>query len=225
MSRFTQYYCPREQGMILRSGKVINCIINSDLHEELENYINNKDKSDEDYMFHGSPCKECFILFDFLDKHHLAIRNDPHLSKIYYNMSARISMLIEKLRNPTEFCCCHQNTSYRYPFFLDEYYDLVELKEMDRHTALGEKMENYTGYENRKMYRQYHLNFLCMRPRPEMRIFIDSPFHDFTLLIKELQHWFRYFDRHNVSDIKKITAILGDVTIIDCASMITSYLV
>jgi hypothetical protein len=219
---YTQFYCPRDQGMILRSGRVINCIENTKFYEDLYEFENGYAGYTDEYAFHCIPCKEVFVLLDFMEKYYDILRSEKHLSKIYYSIPKRISTLIAKLGDQNK-CTCHLNTRSRWALFLDEFYDLDQLRSEDEQ-RIGSIMENYGGYEDRKTYRLYNRNFLCMRPRPDLHIFIDSPFHDFEMVIRELIHWNRYFDRHNIPDLKKIKSILSYRTINDCAGIIAGFL-
>lgn len=223
---FTQYYFPQEQGMTLRSGKVINCIINSDLYKDLNNMDNGF--AHEENVFYTSPCVEVFTLFEFLEEYYNVIRTDTHLSELYYSIPSRINKLISLLNDSNQQCHCNNTYCKYYPFFdlFEQYCELSDARDMsmDYQMIDAQLMETYSGYYDRKTYRKYHLNFIYMRPRPEMRIFIDSPFHDFTLLIRELRHWLKYFNRHNVPDMKKIKTILNNRINSDCAGVIASYL-
>lgn len=221
--RFTQFYYPSAEGMKLRSGKIINCIINSELYQDMNAYKID-DEYANTYSFHGNPCRDVFILFEFLEKHYKVIRREPLLSEFYYDIPKQIVKLINKLKNPKNHCSCHQNTRCSYPLFLDEYLDLDDLRYQNE-PFIGQEMKNYTGYKYRNMYRTYNLNFLKLESRPDLNIHIERPSHDFTLLIKELKHWFKYFDRHNEFDLKYIhKTVLYKKTINDCADVIASYL-
>jgi hypothetical protein len=151
------------------------------------------------------------------------IRREPLLSTLYYSISKHITNLIKDLNNPENPCLCHNNTRYMDPLFLDEYFDLDDLRYRNE-PFIGEEMKKYDGYKHRTMYRIYHLNFLKLDIRPHLNIYIESIHHDFKLLVGELNHWFKYFDRHNEPDLKYINTLLYKKTINDCAHVITSYL-
>ena len=208
------------------SATQINFLLDQDITQRFDSIINSiiDDKyihGGQEFEFYQRPCKEAYILLDFMEKYYDVLRNEKTLAKIYYSISKCISILIERLKNQNE-CTCHLNTRPKWAIFLDEFYDLDELRAQNEVHA--NSMANYGGYEDRNTYRLYNLNFLCMRPRPELKIFIDSPFHDFELVTRELIHWKRYFDQHNVYDLKKINKILYNKTVNDCIQHINKYL-
>jgi len=219
---FTQYYFPATEGMKLRSGKVINCIKNSYLYQDMNAYTPKNDYGGK-YAFHCNPCRDVFILLEFLEKNYRIIRREPLLSTLYYSIPKHIANLINELKNPKKHCSFHENTRHYDPLFLDEYFDFDDLRARNE-PFIGQEMKKYDGYKHRNMYRTYHLNFLKMAVRPHLNIHIESIYHDFNLLTSELKHWFKYFNRHNEPDLKKINSMLYEKTIHDCVNMISSYL-
>ena len=109
MVRISKYFCEPNKGMQLRSGKLINCIANTDFYKEHLYYIimfktNIKIKS-------FGKCIICNVvnnLYYFLIDHFIFIKNEPQLAWYYYSIKGKETQ--QKLLDLTLFNINYCNT-------------------------------------------------------------------------------------------------------------------
>jgi hypothetical protein len=73
MKSYTRYYYPRTEGMKLRSGRLLNCIVND---KELTAYSNQLGVIMRETDFTLNKCKLLRTIFVFMNKYHDLIVND-----------------------------------------------------------------------------------------------------------------------------------------------------
>ena len=208
---YTQFY--DNYGMVLRSGKKINTIENSDMYHD---FIRVKNGSySGKYEHYDLPCKKAFMLFEFLEKYFETMRskfssrrNQTTLFGFYKEVVKYTKeVVLRKLNSPNCQCLCRFNKleGYAYPILFMDYEQLYKdrIYNVYRDPYLG-KMETYSGFEDREMYRLYHLNFIhfvnpSTNDEPETGLVDDMgrqliTLHNIDIIIQELQHWLKYFN-------------------------------
>jgi len=109
MVKIKEYYCQPYKGMQLRSGKLINCIANTNFYKEHLYYIimfktNIKIKN-------FGKCIICNVvnnLYYFLIDHFIFIKNEPQLAWYYYSIKGKKTQ--QKLLDLTLFNINYCNT-------------------------------------------------------------------------------------------------------------------
>lgn len=96
MKSFTRYYYPRKDGMRLRSGRVINCLMNdkefTTSNAELQGIIYETNIS-------KNKCKLLQFMFGYMDKYHSVIVNDINFINNHRILRIKFDQFISTFEN------------------------------------------------------------------------------------------------------------------------------
>ena len=203
---FNEYYFDKEEGMKLRSGKTINCIINSELYkallpllDEIEwwdisessiteyHRVMNKDINKSSEIIKLNSYSVIMITFHFLELYYNDLYTKKELYKLYKFFKNKINeFIIFFVKNDNKIC---------------DY--IIEYEEWDYKTMFPIYKEDYS-------YDVYNERYKCMKN---------------INLIKELQEWNHKFNIPHKS-IKKNNLYnkISNFTNEDCSNHIFGYL-
>jgi len=201
-ARFTLYpYIATEDGMLLRSGKRLNCVINTPMFSDIQAFT----RPDEypQPTQHAYNCQKCQLVLDFLDileKYHNYIREGKNWMKFYDACRVKLREFIRDFDSVIYSCYCEVSNRHFNGALEDELEELTFLAS----TEDISRMANYTGYEDRRLYRIYNKNFLMLEntlaySHGDYEEYTDVIVRDFDLMKAELEHWFKYFNRPHAS--------------------------
>jgi hypothetical protein len=206
--KFTQFYCSSEEGMRLRSGKIINCINNSELAQSAEKLKN------KIIFYYGEQCGSIFKMLEFVEKYYHVLKNNKNVVPLYYSIGKNVEKIMLAIENSHNICKCNLISSRWHTLLwcehehLDKIYKSIDFPDI----------ENYVAYEERTKYRLHNKNFIEVKRN-------GNAFHNITRIKNELTHWHRYFNRAHQSEINWIYNYLSNnVTNSDCASIIVNFL-
>jgi ribosomal protein S8 len=231
-ARFTLYHCvSTEDGMLLRSGKRLNCVDNTPMVKDIRALTRlDNDIYNTQHLYHCPKCKLVLDFLDMLEKYHKYIREGKIWRNFYDMCRVKLAEFIRDFDNVIFDCYCtdsnrHFNGALERE--LEELTFLASTEEISR-------MANYTGYEDRRLYRIYNKNFLMLENTltysyGDYEEYSDVIVRDFDLMEAELKHWFKYFNRPHESVVKETFKALENrqkkVSInSDCIENILSYL-
>ena len=96
MKSFTRYYYPRKDGMTLRSGRVINCIMND---AEIRAYSKQLNAVIRETDVTKNKCKLMQTVFAFMDKYHDLVINDINFVNNHRVLRKKFEEFIETFEN------------------------------------------------------------------------------------------------------------------------------
>jgi hypothetical protein len=229
--KFNQYYCDTNDGMKLRSGKVLNCIVNSSLHRDMDQMMFHirlycRGYEDEnDYYDYGDRCNIMFILFEFLEKYYLELSTNVFLKKKYYDLRGWIKCFMIHAEHSSHrqcYCDSYYSDDIGQDSWLlyDEYNYFID-QTKNHSSEYKNYMDNYQDYNDRYLYRFHKKNFIMFIGGLRRMVA-----HDFQQITEELMHWYKYFSRSHRSDIKVVHKVLNKNTILneDCINLICQFL-
>lgn len=200
-ARFTLYpYTATEDGMLLRSGKRLNCVINTPMFYEIQAFTQRGDYCDEKHMYHCKKCRLVLDLLDVIEKYHKYIREGTVWMDFYDMCRAKLNELIRDFNDVIYDCYCEDSNRHFNGALENELEELTFLASTEEIS----RMANYTGYEDRWLYRIYNKNFLMLEntqtyTHGDYEEHSDVIVRDFNLMKAELEHWFKYFNRPHAS--------------------------
>lgn len=222
--RPTQYIYTRKDGMRLRSGKRINCILNTDVYNDIRNYTdiglcyvqcNVKTRKtpyrhsgifDKDNSF-NSYCESCYKLIGVLylaEKYGKDLRGETDimhgynknvtLQQLYICIQDLIERYINQMNENDAVCEC--NSPQKIELVEKQLLILQKLAKQPKY----QNMKDYNGYgPERALYRKYHQDFIKYD-------FINGQRHavrDFVKAKEELIHWNKFFKQKHYSIVLK----------------------
>jgi hypothetical protein len=242
----TQYICPKDDGMQLRSGCTINNITTTNLYKEIRTCVvlNNYRyyypfMADVSYDPYNDTCNTCYNILSLLriaENYGKELRGETNDIKgddkefstkqyLYIIVRDKINEFISKLdNNKFEICKC----------ILPDY-TINKFKSVNDAECIIRDMEysnmaNYTGYgSERALYRKYNrdfVRFLGCCPIDGYMVVV----RDFKQIKKELIHWSKFFNQQHcwvIEKNKQITkAVKENINLNeDCRNHILSFII
>ena len=206
--RYTQFYCSSNEGMKLRSGKIINCLENTELFHDFEKI--KYDIHPERYSHYGRSCRSAFVLFEFFEKHYKLLSSQQELSNLYYSISKYLtSVILPDLKSEYNKCFCdmERKQGERECILLKEY-EILNVERENHRLFIENQIEDYADYEYRKHYRLYHTNFISINFVRVRQHTFPVPKHNISQIITEMELWLKYFNRMNQSDRNDVHKML-----------------
>lgn len=214
---YTLFNYTPQQGMVLRSKKVINSIINTPLYSDLTEYLSGYKimiDNRKEYYSYCNNCKIMFGMFDLLEKYYKQLRGEEKNTygpnnwfDIYIIFRKKIKEFINDIDNRKITCECDIMDKYYYNYQV--YNNIVNMQILAEKTEYSD-YSNYDGYgQKRRRYRIYHKNFFVYRnninENGQPDLIIDR---DFNLIKKEFNHWLKYFNKDHQTIVDEKNALL-----------------
>ena len=227
-ARFTLYpNISSDDGMVLRSGKKLNCVVNTPMFNDIQKFVNRELNMKN--LYHCPKCRMIMDLFDILEDYHVNFREGKIWMKFYEMCRIKLEEFIRDFDNVIFSCYCDDSNRHFSGALEKELEDLSLINEYGDYSG----MANYTGYEERRLYRIYHKNFLKLEETLTYSYggyeeYSDEITRDFDLMKAELEHWLKYFNQPHGSIVKTVTEALENHPKVainrDCVSVILSFL-
>jgi hypothetical protein len=157
---YKQYYCSEEQGMRLRSGKVINCFTTSTLARELKQAISYSYRS---YKPNGEytniiNCLSLQIILSVLEKYAEPIVNNSWLFEFNKSILIKLPQLADGVKQKAtkigEICTCRDF----YPCFKRSHINKTLIKLSSQNHTNAESINRletlYNHFENARIYNE-----------------------------------------------------------------------
>jgi len=228
--RPTQFMYSSKDGMVLRSGKIINSLENSQLRKDCRKLLKNEFDVNK---FHHNYCEQCrkiIGLFDFLERYHKEIKGEEtnihgNGNKTWIDLHTTIKNKLQEFIMQIDtivICNCDNLDHASGGAIYNNICKMLDLAEQDKYS----KMANYEGYgRERELYRIYHKNFFVSYEPGDGTFVIGR---DFNSIKRELQHWYTYFAKphHSVTEVTEMTTttLLPHINN-NCISVVLSFLV
>lgn len=190
--------------MILRSGKSINGVSNSQIRKDLNDIQKWNNAGNTPQYGYCKTCFTIFTMFGFLEKYHKNIRGEErtiHGSQsewfsLYANVREKLEEFIKIIEQDHCECKCVEEDRYLGGAIYRNIHRMDELSARDNYA----EMADYTGYgKEREKYRIYHRNFFILEEVEDEdgSILCYMLTRDFEKTRSELLHWLEYFKQEH----------------------------
>ena len=203
--KYRQFVCSRPESMILRSGKSINGIGNTQLSKDMQIMVSGDNTINAPHYGYCKSCFSLFAMFEFLEKYHREIRGEERKLNgqtleqwlmLYQTVKRKLEEFIGTIDNGQCSCDCNKQDNILDGALRENIWHMENLSQQRNYAEFAE----YTGYGvDREKYRIYHKNFLTVFDIDEDAYYL---IRDYQKIREELVHWLKYFSQSHMSQIE-----------------------